>query len=76
METRTVESAAVGRPPSEKPRNVQVAFRVDQETADRIDAELGDVVRDGLPLSRNDRARILLYEALNARREAKKKPRK
>ena len=75
MQARKIESPAVGRPPADNPRNVQIAYRVDQATADAIDAEINAELRPGLLLSRNDMARMLMAEALAARtqRSAKKK---
>ena len=68
-----ISSAPMGRPPAEKPRNVQIAFRIDQATSDQIDAELEADARPGLVLSRNDMARILMAEAIEARRTKRKK---
>ena len=76
MQARKLESAAVGRPPAENPRNVQIAFRVDQATADALDAEIATEHRPGLLLSRNDVARMLMHEALEARADKRKRGKK
>ncbi len=76
MQAKTIESAhPVGRPPSENPRNVTIGYRIDQATADDLDAELAQERRPGLVLSRNDVARMLMTEALEVRK-AKRKHRK
>jgi len=64
---KALESAAVGRPPAENPRNVQIAYRVTQSTSDALDDEIKAEARPGELLSRNDMARILMDEALAAR---------
>ena len=69
MHARKLESIAVGRPPVENPRNVTIHYRVDQSTADALDAEISNERRPGEVLSRNDLARILMHEALEARRQ-------
>lgn len=76
MQARKLESVGVGRPPAENPRNVQIAYRVDQATADAIDAEIATEQRPGLLLSRNDMARMLMAEALEARIEKRKRGKK
>jgi hypothetical protein len=73
MNTRKLESSGVGRPPADKPRNVQIAYRVDEETAKAIDAEIATEQRPGLTLSRNDMARMLMAEALEARQQKRGK---
>jgi len=70
--TKALESAAVGRPPAENPRNVQIAYRVTQSTSDALDEEITVEARPGELLSRNDMARILMDEALAARLAARK----
>lgn len=69
---KTVESVTVGRPPVDNPRNVAIAYRIDQATADAIDAEIEVEQRPGLVLSRNDMARMLMAEALANRAAARK----
>ena len=64
---KRVESTAVGRPPADKPRIVQIGYRIDQEMADAVDVEIDHTRRPGEFLSRNDMARILMAEALEAR---------
>lgn len=73
MQARKLESAGVGRPPAENPRNVQIGFRVDQDTAALIDAEIETVQQPGLIISRNDMARILMAEALEARADKRRR---
>jgi hypothetical protein len=73
MHARKLESASVGRPPVDKPRNVQIAYRVDEETAKAIDDEIATEQRPGLTLSRNDMARMLMAEALEARHQRRNK---
>jgi hypothetical protein len=72
---RALESAAVGRPPVDKPRNVQIAFRINEEVADALDVELELERRPGFDISRNDVARMLMFEALAARQAARAKKR-
>ena len=67
-----VESVSVGRPPVDNPRNVAIAYRVNQATADALDAEIEIEKRPGLELSRNDMARMLMAEALAARAQVRK----
>ena len=64
---KLVDSSAVGRPPADKPRIVQIGYRIDQEMADAVDVEIDHTRRPGEFLSRNDMARILMAEALEAR---------
>lgn len=71
---KPLDSAVVGRPPAENPRNVQIAFRIDQQTAESVDAELDADRRPGLVLSRNDMARILMAEALEERARKRNDP--
>jgi hypothetical protein len=74
MLTKTLESIrTVGRPPADNPRNVQINFRIDQKTADDLDGELELERKPGLLLSRNDIARMLMTEALEARQTKRKK---
>lgn len=67
---------SVGRPPADDPLNVQLSFRVNQSMGKAIDAELERERRPGLQLSRNDMARILMAEALEARAEKHKRGKK
>jgi hypothetical protein len=76
MQARKIESPAVGRPPAEDPRKIQIAYRVTQSMADAIDAEIETVRQPGLIISRNDMARILMAEALEARAEKRKRGKK
>jgi hypothetical protein len=76
MQARKLESPGVGRPPAENPRNVQIGFRVDQATSEAIDAEIAVEQRPGLLLSRNDMARMLMAEALEARAEKRRHKKK
>lgn len=76
MHAKRVESAAVGRPPSDKPRNVPISFRIDAETAKSLDGEIAAEQRPGLVLSRHDMARMLMAEALEARAERRKRGKK
>jgi hypothetical protein len=62
----------MGRRPVENPLSVQLAFRVDQTTGEALDAEIKVEAKPGLSLSRNDIARILIAEALEARAKARK----
>lgn len=73
MHAKRVESPPVGRPPSEKPRNVPISFRIDQATAQSLDEEIEAEQRPGLILSRHDMARMLMAEALEARAERRKR---
>jgi hypothetical protein len=57
----------MGRRPSTNPLSVQLAFRIDVETAKALDAEMAHESKPGLHLSRNDMARILVAEALATR---------
>ena len=66
----------MGRKPVENPLSVQLAFRVDGETAEAIDLEIKAEVRPGLKLSRNDMARMLVAEALEARATKRSKAKK
>lgn len=66
----------MGRPPAENPRNVQINFRVDQATAEALDAEILAERRPGLVLSRGDIARMLMHEALEARIEKRRRLKK
>jgi hypothetical protein len=76
MQARKLESAGVGRPPAEDPRKIQIAYRVTQSMADAIDSEIETVRQPGLMISRNDMARILMAEALEARAEKRKRGKK
>jgi hypothetical protein len=62
----------MGRPPADNPRNIQINFRVDQTTAEALDAQILVEQRPGLVLSRGDVARMLMFEALEARRKRSK----
>jgi hypothetical protein len=73
MQTKTIDSGPVGRPPADKPRNVTISYRIDQETADRLDAEVEAELRPGVFFSRSDVARILMFEALAVRAERRKR---
>jgi hypothetical protein len=59
----------LGRKPAKNPKQVQIAFRVDESTARALDEELAFEMnaRPGLSLNRSDIARMLLAEALIAR---------
>lgn len=73
MNTRHVESASMGRPPADDPLSVQLSFRVNETTGEAIDEEIKAEARPGLRLSRNDMARMLIAEALEARAASRKK---
>ena len=64
----------LGRRPAENPLSVQLSFRIDDATAEQLDTELAKATDEhpGLVLSRGDMARMLMAEALKARRAATK----
>jgi hypothetical protein len=66
----------MGRRPAQNPKSVQLAFRVDQATAEALDEQIKAEERPGLPLSRSDMARMLIAEALAARAEKQKRGKK
>jgi hypothetical protein len=76
MNARDVSSTSMGRRPSSNPLSIQLAFRVDEKMGEALDAEIDVEQKPGLVLSRNDVARILLAEALDARAQARRNPRK
>ncbi len=57
----------MGRRPSANPKSTQISFRIDAAATAALDREVEADQRPGLTLSRNDVARMLLAEALEAR---------
>lgn len=59
----------VGRKPAKNPLSEQISFRIDESTAEQIDAvlEIQKANNPGLVLSRGDMVRMLVAEALAAR---------
>lgn len=74
MDDNEVDSVRLGRKPSPNPLAIQIAFRVDNATADALDAEIEHEAKPGWRPTRGDMARILFAEALVARRWLRKKP--
>ncbi len=64
----------MGRKPVKQPKYIQLAFRIDDETAKALDREVAHemAARPGLPLNRSDIVRMLMAEALAARAKARK----
>lgn len=69
-----VNSPAVGRKPSKNPKQVHLGIRIDQSTADSIDAEIERLKKahPGLAIGRSDVVRMFITEALSSRPKTKK----
>jgi len=61
--------AASSRRPT-KERTIQVAFRLPLSLVEELDAEAERIAPAGIEINRTDVARVLLREALEARRKA------
>ena len=72
MNARAIDSVALGRPPADDPLTIQLSFRVNESTGNAIDDEIKAEARPGLRLSRNDMARMLLAESIEARSNARR----
>ena len=71
--TQRVGFGEVGRRPSDNPKSVHIGIRVDQATADALDAEAARLRKaENLDLGRSDIVRKLIAEALAARSKRSK----
>lgn len=66
---------SLGRKPSDNPLVTLITFRIDEAMTKRLDSELEDerAERPGLLIGRGDIVRMLLVEALDARKTKRKR---
>jgi hypothetical protein len=62
----------MARPPAEKPRSIQIAFRVTEGLELELKKEGASEAHPGETLSPSEMARILMHEALERRRKARR----
>lgn len=63
-----VKSDGLGRKPSDNPKSIHLGIRVDEATAEALDAEIARLKKvENLDLGRSDIVRKLITEALAAR---------
>lgn len=70
---QTPDVARPPRKPDEPDRTVVVGFRLPSSLVDDLDAEAREIAPPGLQFTRTDALKVLLTEAIAARRAARKR---